>query len=307
MCKFQEPTVQQLQRSRMSELQDTMNAIFGSPDEESITRPDDPKMAKLEKRMIQPQVLIQGSNKRPKGKKNKKTVNPKEVIGGPPYAGDELRVIPPQPTVPTNLLMPGPSSAGFLEELPMPSLPSYEDMMKDDLFNGPCSMETQPDTLQVLEEGIAVTQDGQTVELWQDEEELVNLLEFLEDENKPLHTNFVLPNKGLALAYVCPVFFGSRQSKQIVAETLCNEIHSKLLNQWGTLSCRCGLVPAQNLRDKLAYLERTWKIDVAPIHDELQEQRENNEQAIYTNDRRKRGDLNENTCDNNKRRSEFST
>ena len=39
------------------------------PDEESITRPDDPKMAKLEKRMIQPQVLIQGSNKRLKGKK----------------------------------------------------------------------------------------------------------------------------------------------------------------------------------------------------------------------------------------------
>ena len=47
----------------------------------------------------------------------------------------------------------------------MPSLPSYEDMMKDHLFNGPRSMETQPDTLQVLEEGIAVTQDRQTVEL----------------------------------------------------------------------------------------------------------------------------------------------
>ena len=79
----------------------------------------------------------------------------------------------------------------------MPSLPSYEDMMKDHLFNGPRSMETQPDTLQVLEEGIAVTQDRQTVELWQDEE-LVNLLEYLEDENKPLHTNFVLPNKRLS-------------------------------------------------------------------------------------------------------------
>ena len=86
---------------QMSELQNTMNAIFDSPDEESITRPDDPKMANLEKRMIQPQVLIQGSNKRPKGKKKKKIVNPKEVIGDPSYAGDELRVIPPQPTVPT--------------------------------------------------------------------------------------------------------------------------------------------------------------------------------------------------------------
>ena len=114
-------------------------------------------------------------------------------------------------------------------------------MMKDDLFNGPSSVESQPDILQVLEEGIAVTQDGQTVELWQDEE-LVNLLEYLEDENKPLHTNFVLPNQGRSLCYTCPVFFGSMQSKQIVAEALCNEIHSKLLNQWGTLSCRCGLV-----------------------------------------------------------------
>ena len=93
----------------MSELQNTMNAIFGSPDEDSITRPDDPKMANLEKRMIQPRVLIQGSNKRPKGKENKKTVNPKQVIKDPPYAGDELQVIPPQPTVPTNLPMPGPS------------------------------------------------------------------------------------------------------------------------------------------------------------------------------------------------------
>ena len=145
MCKFQEPTVQQLQRSRMSELQDTMNAIFGSPDEESITRPDDPKIAKLEKRMIQPQVLIQGSNKRPKGKKTKKTVNPKEVIEDPPYGGNELRVIPPQITVPTNLLMPGPSLAGRIEEYPRPSLPSYEEMMLDDMFNGPSSMETQPD------------------------------------------------------------------------------------------------------------------------------------------------------------------
>ena len=47
-----------------SELQNTTKAIRGSSDEESITRPDDPKMANLEKRMIQPQVPIQGSNKR---------------------------------------------------------------------------------------------------------------------------------------------------------------------------------------------------------------------------------------------------
>ena len=95
--------------------------------------------------MIQPQVLIQGSNKRPKGKKNKKTVNPKDVIEDPPYAGDELRGIPPQPTLPTNLLMLGPSLAGNIEEYPRPSLPSYEEMMLDEMFNGPSSMETQPD------------------------------------------------------------------------------------------------------------------------------------------------------------------
>ena len=72
-------------------------------------------------------------------------MNPKELTDDPPYAGDELRVIPPQPTVPTNLLMLGPSLAGNIEEYPRPSLPSYEEMMLDDMFNGPSSMETQPD------------------------------------------------------------------------------------------------------------------------------------------------------------------
>ena len=77
------------------------------------------------------------------------------MIEDPPYAGDELRVIPPQPTVPTNLLMPGPSLAGNIEEYPRPSLPSYEEMMLDDMFNGPSSMETQPDLapVKVLEVG----------------------------------------------------------------------------------------------------------------------------------------------------------
>lgn len=30
-------------------------------------------------------------------------------------------------------------------------------------------------------------------------------------------------------------------------EALCNDIHTKLLNQWGTLSCHCGLVPKLQL------------------------------------------------------------
>ena len=164
------------------------------------------------------------------------------MIEDPPYAGDELRVIPPQPTVPTNLLMPGPS----LAEYPRPSLPSYEEMMLDEMFNGPSSMETQPDLapVKVLEEGVAVTQDDRTVEWWpvEEPEQMANMLEYLEDENRPLNTNFILPKQGLALCYTCPVFFGNRQSKQIVAEALCNEIYSNYSNSgesWAVFVDKC--------------------------------------------------------------------
>ena len=134
----------------------------------------------------------------------------------------------------------GPSLAGNIEEYPRPSLPSYEEMMLHDMFNGPSSVEIQPNLapVKVLEEGVTVTREGWTVERWPGEEpeQMANMLEYLEDENKPLHTNFVLPNQGLALCYTCPVFFGSMQNKQIVAEALCNEIHSKILNQWEPLA-----------------------------------------------------------------------
>ena len=52
------------------------------------------------------------------------------------------------------------------------SLPSYEEMTLDEMFNGPSSMETQPDLapVQLLEEGVAVTQDGRTLEWWPMEE-----------------------------------------------------------------------------------------------------------------------------------------
>ena len=90
MCKLQEPTVQQLQQVRMSKPQSSqlIHTTFGSSDEESLTTPEQAKMQQLEKRMMEPQVLIQGSNKRPKGKKTKKTVNPQEVTHDPPYAED---------------------------------------------------------------------------------------------------------------------------------------------------------------------------------------------------------------------------
>lgn len=170
--------------------------------------------------MIEPQVTSQGVNKRPKGKKNKKTVNPKDLIDDPLYAGDELRVNPPHPTVPSNLAMPGLSSAGEKALNPEPMyLLSYEEMMIDEMFNGASSMETQSDLapVQVLKEGAAVTQDGRTVEWWPMNESVANteLDEYLQDETKPLHTIFVLPDQGLYST--CPVFFGSFQNKQIVA------------------------------------------------------------------------------------------
>ena len=129
------------------------------------------------------------------------------------------------------------------------SLPSYEEMTLNEMFNGPSSMETQPDLapVQLLEEGVAATQDGRTLEWWPMEESVAQteLFEYLQDEDKPVHTNFVLPNQGMYSTF--PVFFGSFQSKQIVAEALCNELYTKVLNQWGIISCDCGLVPKLQL------------------------------------------------------------
>ena len=206
----------------MSELQNTMNAIFGLSDEESITRPEKPKMANLEKTNDSTSSHYSRKQQTSKGQEKQENSQPKEVIEDPPYAGDELRVIPPQSTVPTNLLMPGQSLAGNIEEYPRPFLPSYEEMMLDDMFNGPSSMETQPDLapVKVLEEGVAVTQDDRTVEWWpvEEPEQMANMLEYLEDENKPLHTNFVLPNQGLVLCYTCPVTAFWPQNEAAIAE-----------------------------------------------------------------------------------------
>lgn len=108
MCILVEPTEQQLQRRKMSELQNTMNAIFGVPDDgasivENIEK-ECKKKDKLEKRLTHSQVPLEGSNKRPKAKKPKKTVNPynnlRDVLQDPPLSADELRVPPPQPKCP---------------------------------------------------------------------------------------------------------------------------------------------------------------------------------------------------------------
>lgn len=93
MCILVEPTEQRLQRRKMSELQNTMNAIFGVPDDgasivENIEK-ECKKKDKLEKRLTHSQVPLEGSNKRPKAKKPKKTVNPynnlRDVLQDPPY------------------------------------------------------------------------------------------------------------------------------------------------------------------------------------------------------------------------------
>ena len=104
-------------------------------------------------------------------------------------------------------------------------------------------METQPDLEQVLEEGNAVI-NGCTVE---QNPEKMQLNEYLMEETKPLHTNFVLPEPRLSLCYTCPVYFGSFENKTTVVEALCNEIHAKVLNKWGTFSCYGGLVPILKL------------------------------------------------------------
>ena len=117
-------------------------------------------------------------------------------------------------------------------------LPTYEDMMDTelkqevlpssyaDMINelfGPSSMETQPDLEQVA---------------WQ---------EYMMDVDKPLHSTFLLPDQGLALGYPCPVFFGNSEDKERVAEILCNNIHPRLQQNWGTFSCHCGWVPSLKL------------------------------------------------------------
>ena len=137
-------------------------------------------------------------------------------------------------------------------------LPSYEEMQQAcrDLFNGPSSMETQPDLdpVHIMEEGVAVLPDGRQVEWWPTEipselptlQELA-LQEYLMEASKPLETNFVLPEQGQALSKTCPVYFGNADSKQTVLNTIYNSIHPKIYEQWGTFSCHCGLVPRLKL------------------------------------------------------------
>ena len=143
-------------------------------------------------------------------------------------------------------------------------LPSYETM--EDLFNGPSSMETQPDQTPLFssEEAIVVLPDGRNVEWWPYEEidqsnmQDLSLQEYLMDASKPLHTNFVLPEKGLANDYTCPVYFGNVDSKWTVLDIICNSIHPKIHQQWGTFACHCGLVPTLKLSKTVRNMNKVF-------------------------------------------------
>lgn len=75
--------------------------------------------------------------------------------------------------------------------------------------------------------------------------EQVALQEYLLDTSKPLHTHFILPHQGQRST--CPVYFGNADNKQTVLNTICNEMHAKMQQQWGTFACHCGLVPTLKL------------------------------------------------------------
>ena len=75
--------------------------------------------------------------------------------------------------------------------------------------------------------------------------EQVALQEYLLDASKPLHTHFILLHQGKRST--CPVYFGNADNKQTVLNTICNEMHAKTQQQWGTFACLCGLVPTLKL------------------------------------------------------------
>ena len=75
--------------------------------------------------------------------------------------------------------------------------------------------------------------------------EQVAFQKYLLDASKPLHTHFILPHQGKRST--CPVYFGNADNKQTVLNTICNEMHAKIQQQWGTFACHCGLVPTLKL------------------------------------------------------------
>ena len=86
--------------------------------------------------------------------------------------------------------------------------------------------------------------------------EQVALQEYLLDASKPLRTHFILPHQGKRST--CPVYFGNADNKQTVLNTICNEIHANIQQQWGTFACHCGLVPTLKLSQTSKNLKKVF-------------------------------------------------
>ena len=237
-----------------------MNIVVSQSVEDILALKPKPKMEKLEKKLTQRPVKIHMLGEK-KSKKQKKTpttgiqvtetleeapvkqINPEEQqVGYTPQEIDTMVQTANQfsfpyeklKTEPTNLAVPGPSSKGQPEYLS-----TYEEMMFQDMLEcGPSSMETQPD-----------------LDMPADLEE-VALQEYPRDARKPLHTHFVLPHAGKRST--CPVYFGSLENKQKVLDALCNEMHTKVLNKWGTFACHCGFDPILKLSQTPRYLNNVF-------------------------------------------------
>ena len=145
--------------------------------------------------------------------KEKKTKKPKETTG--------MEVVESVQEAPEHQVIVNENAQSAFENV---ALPTYEEIMFQDWLA--CGNVEPPLDLPADLEQVA-------------------LQEYLLDASKPLHTHFILPHQGKRST--CPVYFGNADNKQTVLNTICNEMHAKIQQQWGTFACHCGLVPTLKL------------------------------------------------------------
>ena len=145
--------------------------------------------------------------------KEKKTKKPKKTTG--------MEVVESVQEAPEPQVIVNENSQSAFENV---ALPTYEEMMFQDWLA--CGNVQPPLDLPAGLEQVA-------------------LLESLLDASKPLHTHFILPHQGKRST--CHVYFGNADNKQTVLNTICNEMHAKIQQQWGTFACHCELVPTLKL------------------------------------------------------------
>ena len=145
--------------------------------------------------------------------KEKKTKKPKKTTG--------MEVVESVQEAPEPQVIVNENSQSAFENV---ALPTYEEMMFQDWLA--CGNVQPPLDLPAGLEQVA-------------------LLESLLDASKPLHTHFILPHQ--RKRSTCHVYFGNADNKQTVLNTICNEMHAKIQQQWGTFACHCELVPTLKL------------------------------------------------------------